>query len=59
MKNIPNMINDKGLFSGVNPVMAVGSAILVIAFVLFTILDPKYADSIYSAAKAFIATELE
>jgi len=50
MKNIPNMINDKGLFSGVNPVMAVGSAILVVAFVLFTILDPKYADSIYSAA---------
>ncbi|NRA53611.1 MAG: BCCT family transporter [Gammaproteobacteria bacterium] len=38
--------------------MAVGSAILVIAFVLFTILDPKYADSIYSAAKAFIATDL-
>jgi len=58
MKNIPNMNNDSGLFAGVNPVVAIGSALLVIAFVLFTIVDPKYADSIYSAAKAFIATDL-
>ncbi|MCL1048299.1 BCCT family transporter [Shewanella abyssi] len=58
MNNIPNMNNSSGLFSGVNPVMAIGSALLVFAFVLFTIIDPAYADSIYSAAKSFIATDL-
>ncbi|WP_318951358.1 BCCT family transporter [Pseudomonas sp.] len=41
-----------------NPVMSIGSALLVIAFVLFTIIDPVYADSIYSAAKGFIASKL-
>ncbi|MDX1370614.1 MAG: BCCT family transporter [Pseudomonas sp.] len=38
--------------------MSIGSALLVIAFVLFTIIDPVYADSIYSAAKGFIASKL-
>ncbi|OMH32209.1 choline transporter [Motiliproteus sp. MSK22-1] len=38
--------------------MAIGSGLLVMAFVLFTIVDPKYANSIYSAAKAFIASDL-
>lgn len=58
MKNISDLNNSSGIFAGVNPVMAVGSALLVIAFVLFTIIDPQYADSVYSAAKAFIASDL-
>lgn len=49
---------ESGPFAGVNPIMAVGSAVLVIAFVLFTVIDPEYAGSIYSAAKGFIATDL-
>lgn len=47
-----------GLLAEVNPVMSIGSALLVIAFVLFTVIDPVYADSIYSAAKGFIASKL-
>ncbi|WP_198939374.1 BCCT family transporter [Motiliproteus sp. MSK22-1] len=49
---------ESGLFTGTNPIMAIGSGLLVMAFVLFTIVDPKYANSIYSAAKAFIASDL-
>ncbi len=49
---------ESGLFAGVNPVMALGSAILVMAFVLFTIVDPEYANGIYSAAKGYIASDL-
>ena len=56
MKNISNMIKTNGVLFGVNPVMAIGSAILVSLFVLFTVIDPTYAGSIYTAAKGFIAT---
>lgn len=47
-----------GLLEGANPVMAVGSALLVLAFIVFTVADPEYADGIYTAAKNFIATDL-
>lgn len=47
-----------GLLAEMNPVMSIGSALLVIAFVLFTVIDPVYADAIYTAAKGFIATKL-
>lgn len=56
MKNISNMVQTRGVMSGVNPLMAIGSAILVTLFVLFTVIDPKYAGSIYTAAKGFIAS---
>lgn len=56
MNKISNMIKADGVFAGANPVMAIGSAILVGLFVLFTVMDPKYAGSIYTAAKGFIST---
>ncbi|KZK78705.1 Glycine betaine transporter OpuD [Pseudovibrio sp. W64] len=48
----------EGLFTGVNPVMAVGSTVLVIAFVLFTVMVPETAGSLYNSAKGFIANNL-
>ncbi|QEA40765.1 BCCT family transporter [Pistricoccus aurantiacus] len=36
--------------------MALGSALLVMAFVAFTVTNPEYAGSVYSAAKKFIAS---
>jgi len=56
--NRDSMINKSGLFAGVNPIMAIGSALLIIAFVLFTVLEPVMADSVYGAAKGFISTNL-
>ena len=47
-----------GLLSGAHPIMAIGSALLVLGFVIFTIVDPQYADSVYSGAKNFIASQL-
>ncbi|REG86936.1 BCCT family transporter [Marinomonas pollencensis] len=47
-----------GFLSGTNPVMAIGSAIIVTAFVLFTIINPSYANNVYSSAKSLIASEL-
>ncbi len=51
-------VAELGLFRGVSPLMALGSGILVVAFVLFTVIDPEYANSIYSAARSFIASKL-
>ncbi|MGH0003421.1 BCCT family transporter [Pseudovibrio ascidiaceicola] len=48
----------EGLFTGVNPVMAVGSTVLVVAFVLFTVMVPETAGSLYNSAKGFIANNL-
>ncbi len=56
MKNISNMIKKEGVLAGVNPFMAIGSGVLVFLFVLFTVIDPKYAGSIYTAAKGYIAS---
>ncbi len=47
-----------GLLAGANPIMSIGAALLAIAFVLFTVIDPEYAGGIYSAAKGFIASNL-
>ncbi|QUS58019.1 BCCT family transporter [Pseudovibrio brasiliensis] len=38
--------------------MAVGSTVLVVAFVLFTVMVPETASSIYNSAKGFIADNL-
>ena len=37
--------------------MAIASPLLVVGFVIFTIIDPTYADSVFSTAKNFIANE--
>ena len=58
MNNNSPLLPETGLFAGTNPIMAVGSGLLVMAFVLFTIVDPEYANSVYSAAKGFIASNL-
>ncbi|MDA8786495.1 BCCT family transporter [Porticoccaceae bacterium] len=47
-----------GFLSGTHPVMAVGSAILVAGFVLFTLISPTTASALYSSARDFIAAEL-
>ncbi|WP_083200869.1 BCCT family transporter [Marinomonas spartinae] len=36
--------------------MAIGSAVLVLAFVVFTIANPTYASSVYNSAQSFIVT---
>lgn len=41
-----------------HPIMSIGAGLLVAAFVLFTVVDPEYADGIYGAAKGFISTNL-
>ena len=46
------------LFAGIHPMMAISSAALVAAFVLFTLISPQTADALYSSARDFIAAEL-
>ncbi|SDX72041.1 BCCT family transporter [Marinobacter mobilis] len=58
MNNNKLMQRESGLLAGTNPVMAVGSGLLVLAFVLFTVIDPDYANGVYSAIKNFIAADL-
>jgi len=58
MTDLKKMRNESGLLMGTNSVMAVGSGLLVLAFVLFTILLPELANQVYSAIKSFIATDL-
>ena len=47
-----------GFLAGAHPIMAIGSALLVLGFVIFTIVDPQYADSVYNSAKNYISSEL-
>ena len=58
MANPQKMLNESGPLMGTNTVMAVGSGLLILAFVLFTILAPQQANDIYTAIKNFIATDL-
>ena len=53
-----NKLPASGLFAGASPIMSIGSALLVMAFVLFTVIQPEYAGTVYGAAKAFIANNL-
>lgn len=53
-----NKLPASGLFAGASPIMSIGSALLVMAFVLFTVIQPEYAATVYGAAKDFIATNL-
>lgn len=59
MNNNKHTLPEAGFFAGTSPSMAIGSGLLVMAFVLFTIVDPEYANSVYSAAKGFIASDLD
>ena len=45
-----------GFLAGAHPIMAIGSALLVLGFVIFTIVDPQYADSVYNSAKSYISS---
>lgn len=53
-----NKLPASGLFAGASPIMSIGSALLVMVFVLFTVIQPEYAGTVYGAAKAFIANNL-
>jgi choline/glycine/proline betaine transport protein len=50
--------HNSGFLNGIHPMMAIGSAGLVAAFVLFTLISPQTADGLYSSARDFIAAEL-
>ncbi|ANG64013.1 choline transporter [Marinobacterium aestuarii] len=41
-----------------HPVMVVGAAVLVLAFVLFTVMNAEYAAALFNGAKSFIASDL-
>ncbi|MFC3283965.1 BCCT family transporter [Litchfieldella rifensis] len=47
-----------GLFAGVDRTMAIASIAMVVAFVLFSVLQPVLANSIYQGVKQFIEQEL-
>ncbi|MGB0496513.1 MAG: BCCT family transporter, partial [Kangiellaceae bacterium] len=52
---ILNTISKNKHLSGADPFMAIGTSVLVTAFVLFTILLPEYSDTLFNNAKQFIA----
>ncbi|MEQ9545708.1 MAG: BCCT family transporter [Marinobacter sp.] len=58
MDNKKLMLRGSGILARTNPVMAIGSGLLVLAFVLFTVVAPENANSLYGNIKAFIATDL-
>jgi choline/glycine/proline betaine transport protein len=47
-----------GLWGDIHPIMATGSAFLVVIFVLFTVINPQYAGSVFNSARDFIASNL-
>ncbi|AEF53355.1 BCCT family transporter [Marinomonas posidonica] len=59
MNNKSYVLPKTGVFSGTHPILAVGSALLVTLFVLFTVFDPTLANSLYSSANSYISTNLD
>lgn len=58
MNNNNNQLPTAGLLAGVHPVMALGSGLLVLVFVLFTTVEPTTANALYTAAQNYITTHL-
>lgn len=55
----PNkIIASKGFFHGVHPGMGIASKAMVLAFVLFTVINVDFANGIYSDIKTWIQTTL-
>lgn len=52
------MLADKGLFLGVHPGMGIASKAMVLAFVLFTIINVEFSNAIFSDIKNWIQTTL-
>lgn len=52
------MLASSGVFSGVHPGMGIASKAMVIAFVLFTVMNVDFANGVYSDIKAWIQTTL-
>lgn len=51
--------NDNSPLTGANPIMSIGSALVVSMFVLFTLFNPDYAGSIYGSARDFISQNFD
>lgn len=52
------MLADKGFFLGVHPGMGIASIAMVLAFVLFTVMNVDFANGIYSDIKIWIQSTL-
>lgn len=58
MHNPQSSMPGQGFFAGVNKTMAIASITMVVAFVLFTVLQPELANTIYTGVKQYIESEL-
>jgi choline/glycine/proline betaine transport protein len=47
-----------GFWGDIRSVMVTGSALLVVTFVLFTVINPDYAGTVFNSARDFIASNL-
>ena len=58
MQSTQSNVPRQSLFTGVNKTMAIASTTMVLAFVLFTVLQPSLANTIYTGVKHYIENEL-
>jgi len=54
-----DLIAKSGIFKGMNTFMAVGSMVMILAFVLYTIWDVEVSSEVFSAGKDFIIGSLD
>jgi choline/glycine/proline betaine transport protein len=47
-------VSSSGLFAGLHPTMGIASKAMVLSFVIFTVLNVDFANSIYDAVKSWI-----
>ncbi|MDO6683097.1 MULTISPECIES: BCCT family transporter [unclassified Oceanobacter] len=52
------MLVSKGLFAGIHPGMGIASKAMILAFVLFTVLNVDLANGVYTDVKSWIQTTL-
>ena len=57
-EKIPGLVATTGIWKGLHPAMGIASKGMIAAFVVFTVLNVEFANSIYSAVRAWIESAL-
>ena len=53
-----DMLVSRGMFAGIHKGMSIAAKAMILAFVLFTVLNVDFANGIYSDVKSWIQTTL-
>ena len=57
--SVQDLVAKQGLFAGMNKTMAIASMVMIVAFVVYTIIDVERSSEVFSAGKSFVIGSLD